>query len=86
MAQPTDNGVIHERGTPTMTSPNADAAWPGPLPPDVEAFLLETVDMIHDLDNTGLHELTALFYQHGYEQLRMALQELLTLLGHDPDA
>lgn len=69
-----------------MTSPNADDAWPGPPPPEVETFLLETVDMIHDLDNTGQHDLTPLFYQHGYEQLRIAVQELLTVLGHAPDA
>ncbi|MDR7081929.1 hypothetical protein J2X01_001214 [Arthrobacter ginsengisoli] len=41
--------------------------------------------MIEELDGTGLHEMTPLFYQHGYEQLRISLRDLLTVLGHDPD-
>ena len=69
-----------------MTDTKANAAWPGRLPPEVEAFILETVEMVHELDDTGLHEMTPLFYQHGYEQVRMSLRELLTILGHDPDA
>lgn len=69
-----------------MTSPETNAAWPGRLPPDVEAFIRETVEMIHELDDTGLHEMTPLFYQHGYEQVRMSLRYLLRILGHDPDA
>lgn len=31
-----------------------------------------------------LHEMT-LFYQHGYEQVRMSLRDLLKILGHAPD-
>lgn len=70
-----------------MTLPKPDnEAWPGQLPPDIEAFILETVDMIHELDDTGLQEMTPLFYQHGYEQVRTSLQNLLKILGHDPDA
>lgn len=69
-----------------MITPEDNAAWPGGLPPEVEAFILETVAMIQDFDDTGLQEMTPLFYQHGYEQVKAALQELLTILGHDPDA
>ena len=69
-----------------VTNPEANAAWPGRLPPEVEAFILETVEMIHELDDTGLHEMTPFFYQHGYEQVRMSLRDLLTILGHDPDS
>lgn len=68
-----------------MTRPDATGDRPGRLPPEVEALILETVEIIHELDDTGLHEMTPLFYQHGYEQLRMSLRELLTVLGHDPD-
>jgi len=64
----------------------ADAVWPGKLPSEVEAFVLEAVEMIHDLDDTGLYEMTPLFYQHGYEQVKMSLVDLLKILGHDPDA
>jgi hypothetical protein len=69
-----------------VTDTEGNAAWPGRLPPEVEAFVLETVGLIHELDDTGLHEMTPLFYQHGYEQVRMSLRDLLTILGHDPDA
>lgn len=68
-----------------MTNTEIEVAWPGRLPPEVEAFILETVEMIHELDDTGLHEMTPLFYQHAYEQVRMSLQDLLKILGHDPD-
>lgn len=69
-----------------MTDPEIDATWPGRPPPEVEGFILETVEMIHQLDDTRLHEMTPLFYQHAYEQVRMSLQDLLKILGHDPDA
>ncbi|MGO1381306.1 MAG: hypothetical protein ACTHVU_13610 [Corynebacterium sp.] len=62
-----------------------DAAWPGKPPPEVEAIIQETVEMIHELDDTGLHEMTPLFYQHAYEQVRTSLSDLLKILGHDPD-
>ena len=68
-----------------MTGPDATGERPGRLPPEVQAVILETVEMIQELDDTGLHEMTPLFYQHGYEQLRMSLRDLLTVLGHDPD-
>jgi hypothetical protein len=42
--------------------------------------------MIHELDGAGPADMTSLFYQHGYEQLRMSLQNLLRILGRDPDA
>lgn len=67
-------------------SRQGDAHWPGKPPADVEAFILETVDLLHELDDTSLHELTPLFYVHGYEQVARSLRELLTMLGHDPDA
>jgi hypothetical protein len=68
-----------------MTLPGG-ADWPGNPPAEVEAFILETVDMLHELDGTSLHQLTPLFYQHGYEQVVHSLRELLKLLGNDPDA
>jgi hypothetical protein len=42
--------------------------------------------MLHELDGTRLHQLTPVFYKHGYAQVVHSLRELLTLLGHDPDA
>ena len=29
--------------------------------------------------NTGIHEMTPLFYQHGYEQVKMPLGDLLKI-------
>ncbi|MDQ6753690.1 MAG: hypothetical protein M3017_09820 [Actinomycetota bacterium] len=69
-----------------MIDPEANAPWPERLPPEVETLVLETVEMIHELDDTSPREMTPLFYQHGYEQVRLSLQNLLRLLGHDPDA
>jgi hypothetical protein len=68
-----------------VTGPDATGDWPGRLPPEVQALILETVEVFQELDDTGLHEMTPLFYQHGYEQLRISLRDLLTVLGHDPD-
>ena len=68
-----------------MTGRDATGDWSGRLPPEVEALILETVEVIQELDDTGLHEMSPLFYQHGYEQLRISLRDLLTVLGHDPD-
>lgn len=69
-----------------VTNTGVGVTWPGSVPPEVEAFILETVKMLHELDDTGLNDLTPLFYQHGYEQVRMSLGDLLKMLGHDPDA
>lgn len=69
----------------TVINPEFDATWLGRLPPEAEALILEMVEMIHELDDTGLHEMTPLFYQHGYEQMRMSLGDLLKILGHDAD-
>jgi hypothetical protein len=65
---------------------HSDERWPGMLPAHVEAFIVDTVGMIREFDDTDLSEMTPLFYQHGYEQVTLALRELLTMLGHDPDA
>lgn len=69
-----------------MTGPDATGDRPRRLPPpEVKTLILETVEMIQELDDTGRQEMTPLFYQHGYEQLRMSLRDLLTVLGYDPD-
>ncbi|GEM_PF-6096300 len=63
----------------------ADAVWPGKLPPEVEALVLETVEIMHELDDTSPRDMTPFFYQNGYEQVKMSLAELLKILGHDPE-
>lgn len=41
--------------------------------------------MLRDLDSTPLHQMTPLFYQHGYEELRMMVGDLLRILKSDPE-
>lgn len=50
-----------------------------------EEVIGEALQLLHDLDNTPLSEMTPLFYQHGFEQLNMATRDLLRILGRDPD-
>lgn len=37
--------------------------------------------MLAEFDNTPLPHMTPLFYQHGYEELRMFTRDLLRILG-----
>lgn len=46
----------------------------------------EALQLLADFDNTPLPDMTPLFYQHGYEELRMITRDLLQILGYDPDA
>jgi hypothetical protein len=46
----------------------------------------EAVRMLCELDHTPLHQMTPLFYQHGYEELRLLTRDLLRILGSDPQA
>ena len=62
-----------------------DAIWPGKLPSEVEALVLETVDIVRALDDTSPRDMTPFFYQNGYEQVKMSLAELLKILGHNPE-
>ena len=45
----------------------------------------EAVRRLRELDDTPLHQMTPLFYQHGYEELRIMVGDLLRLLGGDPE-
>jgi hypothetical protein len=51
-----------------------------------EAVIREALQMLHELDDTPPQQMTALFYQHWFEQLSMTTRDLLRVLGHDPDA
>lgn len=58
---------------------------PGTGEDDAE-IIAQTLQMLKELDNTPLTEMSPLFYQHWFEQLNMATRDLLRILGHDPDA
>jgi hypothetical protein len=48
--------------------------------------IADALALLAELDNTPLNQMTPLFYQHGFEELRMITADLLRILGHDPDA
>jgi hypothetical protein len=50
-----------------------------------QEVIKETVRMLPELDDTPLHQMTPLFYQHGYEEPRMMVGDLLRLLGGHPE-
>lgn len=45
----------------------------------------EALRILADLDNTPLSHMTPLYYQHGFEELRMLVQDLLRILGQNLD-
>jgi hypothetical protein len=42
--------------------------------------------MLRELDSTPPHQMRPLFHQHGYEELRMMVGDLLRILGRGPEA
>lgn len=67
----------------TRESGETDAAQGAHHGRDVIA---EALALLAELDNTPLTQMTPLFYQHGFEELRMITADLLRILGHDPEA
>ncbi|NUP58154.1 MAG: hypothetical protein HOQ06_01590 [Pseudarthrobacter sp.] len=51
-----------------------------------EKVIADALQLLADFDNTPLTQMTPLFYQHGFEELRTTTGDLLRILGHDPDA
>ena len=51
-----------------------------------QELIEEAVRMLRELDDTPLHQMTPLFYQHGFEELRLLTRELLRNLGSDAQA
>ncbi|GAA1243326.1 hypothetical protein [Oryzihumus leptocrescens] len=41
----------------------------------------DVVTLVRQFDDTPISQMSALFYQHGYEELRLAVRHLLRLLG-----
>lgn len=46
----------------------------------------EALRMLRELDSAPPHQMTPLFYQHGYEELRMMVDDLLRILRRGPAA
>jgi len=45
----------------------------------------EAIRLLAELDDTPLNQMTSLYYQHGFEELRMLVGDLLRILGHNLD-
>ena len=58
---------------------------PGSVYETDQEVIEEAVRRLRELDDTPLHQMTPLFYQHGYEELRIMVGDLLRLLGGDPE-
>lgn len=43
----------------------------------------EAIRLLADLDDTPVHQMTPLNYQHGFEELRMLVGDLLRILKHN---
>jgi hypothetical protein len=56
-----------------------------PEPLSDEEIISETVDLLRAID-TPLGEMNALFYQHFFEELNMAVRSLLEILGRAPES
>lgn len=50
-----------------------------------EETIATVVQLLQALDDRPPADMTPLFYQHGFEELNLAVRDLLRLLGHDPD-
>jgi hypothetical protein len=57
-----------------------------PEPLSDEETISETVDLLRAIDNTPLGDMNALFYQHFFEELNMAVRSLLEILGRAPES
>lgn len=69
-----------------MEHPKDNESTPAAHDAADEEVISQALELLHDLDNTPLSEMSPLFYQHGFEQLDMTIRDLLRLLGPDADA
>ncbi|GAC1502162.1 MAG: hypothetical protein NVS2B15_24670 [Pseudarthrobacter sp.] len=57
--------------------------------PPIDGNDLEIIEdalrLLADLDDTPLDQMTPIYYQHAFEELRMVVGDLLRILGHNPD-
>lgn len=50
-----------------------------------QKIIEEARRLMAELDDTPLSQMTPRYYQHGFEELRMLVGDLLRILGHSPD-
>ncbi|MHC6232060.1 hypothetical protein ACX5I6_21245 [Arthrobacter sp. MMS24-T111] len=44
----------------------------------------EAIRLLAELDDAPLNQMTSLYYQHGFEELRMVVGDLLRILRRNP--
>ena len=76
--------VCRRRGRDSDESYEEPHPSPGSVYETDQEVIEEAVRRLRELDDTPLHQMTPLFYQHGYEELRMMISELLRILGSNP--
>lgn len=69
-----------------MEHPEERDRWSDPELASEDEVIREALQMLHELDDTPPQRMTALFYQHWFEQLSVTTRDLLHVLGHDLDA
>jgi len=71
-----------------LTSESSEESQPlhGSVYENDQELIQEAVRMLRELDDTPLHQMTPLFYQHGFEELRLLTRDLLRILGSDAQA
>ncbi|MET3937123.1 hypothetical protein [Arthrobacter sp. OAP107] len=67
-----------------MNDAMGDSAW-DPRSVRDEDIIADAIQLLHDFDNTPPNAMTPLFYQHGFEELSLAVRDLLRILGHRPE-
>jgi hypothetical protein len=56
----------------------------GSVDENEQKVIEEAARMLRDLDSTPLNQMTPMFYQHGCEELRMMVRDLLRMQGRGP--
>lgn len=74
-------GFLRSAGSSTVACVDND--WLGPRPTLAEQ-VAECRRILADFDSTSWQQMDALFYQQGYEELRINLELLLELLAAQP--
>lgn len=67
-----------------MTDPRDNTDRPKIYVNDRE-IIEEAIRLLAELDDTPLNQMTPLYYQHGFEELRMLVGTLLRILARSPD-
>lgn len=71
-----------------MTGESYEEPYPSPgsVYENDQEVIEDAERLLRELDSTPQNQMTPLFYQHGYEELRLKVRDLLRMLGSNPKA